>query len=146
MDYQSYYQSIIKPFFAPPEWVFGLAWGIIYPLMIVALIYLIYLVFKNQLPKSFLYVYIVNIIANLLFTPLQLSVGSTFLATLDILIVLGTLVYLEYKFYKHSKIIFLLLLPYLFWGAFALTRSLCFWHAEKVAKVKKRARSVLLAR
>jgi translocator protein len=119
MDYSEYYQSIIKPFFAPPEWLFGLAWGTIYPLMLIAIFYLIYLVAKNRLPKMLLYVYVINIIANLLFTPLQLSVQSTILATLDILIVLGTLIYLEFKFWRESKIIFLLLLPYLLWGAFA---------------------------
>lgn len=119
MDYQTYYQSITKPFFAPPEWVFGLAWGIIYPLMALALVYLIYLVVKKQVPSSLLLLYGANILANLAFTPIQLSLGNTLLATLDILVVLGTLGALLYKIYPKSKLIFILLVPYLLWGTFA---------------------------
>jgi len=119
VEYQTYYNLITKPFFAPPGWVFGLAWGIIYPLVAVALIYLIYLVVKKRVPSLLLWIYTINIAANLLFTPIQLSLGSTPLATLDILIVLGTLAYFEFKVWKHSKFIFYLLIPYLLWGTFA---------------------------
>ncbi len=61
----------------------------------------------------------VNIVANLLFTPLQLNYADAIYATLDIVVVLGTLLYLQFEFYKQNKIIFFLLLPYLLWGAFA---------------------------
>jgi len=88
-------------------------------LMIIALIYLIYMVVKKQVPGTLLAVYIVNIIANLLFTPIQLVLQNTWLATLDILVVLGTLAYLLYKIWPKSKITFALLAPYLLWGTFA---------------------------
>jgi len=118
-DYSAYYQSIAKPFFAPPEWAFGLAWGAIYPLIAVAFIYLIYLLYKKRAPAYLLYVFLVNLAANIAFTPIQLGLQNTLLATVDIYIVLGTLAFFEYKIYKRSKLIFFLLLPYLLWGAFA---------------------------
>jgi len=118
-DYNTYYTSIIKPFFAPPEWVFGLAWGIIYPLIIIAFIYTLYLLWKKRVSLALFLVFVINIIANIAFTPLQLVVQSTALATLDILVVLGTLVYLEWRMVRQSKIVFWLLVPYLLWGAFA---------------------------
>ncbi len=119
MDYSTYYTSIAKPFFAPPEWVFGLAWGIIYPLIVIAGVYLLYLVFKRIVPTSLLLVFGVNIVANLLFTPIQLTLQNNLLATIDILVVLGTLAYLQYKIFSLSKVIFILFLPYLLWGSFA---------------------------
>ncbi|MEX1120281.1 MAG: TspO/MBR family protein [Candidatus Paceibacterota bacterium] len=119
MDYQTYYQSITKPFFAPPDWVFGVAWGIIYPLMALALVYLLYLVLKRRVSGNLLLLYAVNILANLAFTPIQLVLGNQFLATVDILVVLGTLSALLYKIYPQSKIVVVLLAPYFFWGAFA---------------------------
>jgi len=118
-DYANYYQSIVKPFFAPPEWVFGLAWGIIYPLIAIAFIYFVYLLYSGRTTRALLWVFLVNVVANLAFTPIQLGLQSTALATVDILIVLGTLVFFEYKIYRQSKIIFYLLVPYLLWGSFA---------------------------
>jgi len=122
--YQEFYQAIEKPFFAPPEWLFGLAWGIIYPLTTVAFIYLCVLVIRNKAPKSLLWVLIANLIANLLFTPIQLGLAALWPASLDILVVLGTLAVFEWKIRRYSKIIFFLLLPYLLWGAFATVLQL----------------------
>lgn len=118
-NYSEFYQNINLPFFAPPEWLFGLAWGIIYPLIFFALAYLLYLVLKKQAPFYLLSIFVINIIANLLFTPLLLKLGSFFWATVDIWIVLVTLAFLEFKVYKNSKLVFWLLLPYLIWGSFA---------------------------
>ncbi len=117
--YPEFYQTIDKPFFAPPEWVFGIAWGGIYPLIAIALFYLAYLTFKRRVPRALILVFLVNLAANFLFTPLQLGLESLWPATIDILLILGTLLYLEYRVFRYSKLVFVLLLPYLLWGAFA---------------------------
>lgn len=118
-NYSQYYQNLIKPDFAPPEWVFGFAWGIIYPLMAVAFVYIALLVQKGKLPKKALWIYIVNIFFNLLFTPIQFGLQNNLLSAIDILIVVGTLFYLQVILFKKSKLSFILLLPYLLWGTFA---------------------------
>jgi len=110
-DYSVYYQSIAKPFFAPPEWMFGLAWGIIYPLIAVAFVYFLYLLYRQRVSCVLLYILLANLIANVLFTPILLDVGSMNLAVLDLLVVVGTLMYFEYKIYSRSKIIFLFYTP-----------------------------------
>ncbi len=117
--YQEFYQSISKPFFAPPGWAFGLAWGIIYPLIAIAFVYLVYLVLKKKAPGGLLWVFAINLAANFLFTPVQLGLKALWPASLDILVVLGTLLFLEYKVIRYSKLVFYLLLPYILWGAFA---------------------------
>lgn len=122
--YPEFYQSIEKPFFAPPEWAFGLAWGIIYPLIGIAFVYLAYLTWKKRVPASLIAVFAVNLIANFLFTPIQLGLAPLWPASIDILVILGTLLYLEWKLWRRSKILFLLLLPYLLWGAFATVLQL----------------------
>ena len=60
-----------------------------------------------------------NLAANFLFTPVQLGLKALWPASLDILVVLGTLLFLEYKVIRYSKLVFYLLLPYILWGAFA---------------------------
>jgi len=118
-DYQTYYSEIIKPFFAPEPWVFGLAWGIIYPLIAIAAVLMFFAWHKKELSVKLLYVFIVNMLANFAFTPLQLGFPEAPWATLDIFLVLVTLSYLEFHFWKNHKLIFFLLLPYLLWGGFA---------------------------
>ncbi|PIR88340.1 MAG: tryptophan-rich sensory protein [Candidatus Harrisonbacteria bacterium CG10_big_fil_rev_8_21_14_0_10_44_23] len=117
--YQTFYSSIIKPFFSPPSWLFGLAWSIIYPLIMAAGIYLVYLTIKKRLPAYFVVLFAINIIANLLFTPIQLGLTALWPATIDILVVLLSLAAIEIKIYRYSKTIFWLFIPYLLWGAFA---------------------------
>jgi len=118
-SYQAYYASIEKPFFAPPEWVFGLAWGIIYPLIAVAFICLVYLAMRSRASWWLVALFFANIVANLLFTPFQLLFPSAPWATLDILIVLGTLIALVWLSWRYSKAVVFLLVPYLLWSAFA---------------------------
>ena len=124
MDYQTYYASIEKPFFAPEPWVFGLAWGIIYPLIAIAFIYAIHLAHKRDLSWSIIGLFAVNMAANFAFTPLQLQYPSEIYATLDIVLVVGTLAVLEYVFWKRNKLLFVLLFPYLAWGVFATVLQL----------------------
>ncbi|HXK40305.1 MAG TPA: TspO/MBR family protein [Candidatus Paceibacterota bacterium] len=119
LDYLPFYESIIKPSFAPEPWVFGLAWGIIYPLILAALIYLCILVHRHRAPKRLLWVFIGNIIANLLFTPVQLGLPSLWPASLLLLFILATLIYVEWYAWQYSKVVFALLVPYLLWGTFA---------------------------
>ncbi len=47
-NYSTYYADIAKPFFAPEPWVFGAAWGIIYPLIVIAGCYTAYLFYKKK--------------------------------------------------------------------------------------------------
>ncbi len=121
MDYSTYYEAITKPFFAPEPWVFGLAWGIIYPLIIIAAAYTAFLLTRKALQQRALIasLFVVNILANLAFTPLQLRFQDAWYATADIVLVLVTLAALQVLFWQQNKVLFLLLLPYLLWGGFA---------------------------
>ena len=117
--YAEFYQSVQLPPFAPPSWAFGLAWGIIYPLIGIAGVYLLYLTVKKRVPAYLIVLFALNLAANLLFTPIQLGLKPLWPASLDILIILGTLIALEITLWRYSRLIFWLLVPYLLWGAFA---------------------------
>lgn len=117
--YQEFYLNIQKPFFAPLAWVFGFAWGIIYPLIAIAFVYFLYLLWKRKAPGNLLWIFLVNLAANFLFTPIQLGLKSFWPASLDIILIVGTLAFFEFRIWKYSKFIFILLSPYLLWGIFA---------------------------
>jgi tryptophan-rich sensory protein len=118
-----------KPFFAPEPWVFGFMWGIIYPLILIAFVMVIWKTYKEQLAFDALLVFTLNILANLLFTPLQLQYPDALWATLDILLVLVTLAYLQFGFWRAKEYaLFGLLTPYLLWGAFATVLQMTIYY------------------
>lgn len=119
-DYGVWYNALALPFFAPPQWAFSVAWGIIYPLIAIALVLTWVKVRRGEVPHSLLWLFFLNMGANLIFTWVQFGLRSNVLAALDILVIVGTLALFQYRIYAHSKTIFWLLVPYLLWGAFAL--------------------------
>lgn len=115
----SWYQSLKKPFFAPPSWVFGTAWGILYPIIIVSFSYVFYQVFKKKIPTRVATPFIINLFANLIFSPIQFGLQNNLLAAFDITIVIITLIWAIKEIYPHSKVVALAQIPYLLWGLFA---------------------------
>lgn len=122
--YAEFYQSVALPSWAPPEWLFGVAWGIIYPLFIAATIYIAYRVWKRSASAAMVWALIVNWVANVLFTPIQLGLTLLWPASLDILVVLGSLGYVQWHAWRRMRIVFWLLAPYLAWGIFATALQL----------------------
>lgn len=119
LAYRDWYASLEKPFFAPPEWLFGVAWGVIYPLIIFAFLWTLAKWRKGELSGAFVLVFVANIITNLLFTPLLLVTRNNTVGFVSILAVLGTLLLLQVWAWKRSKVVFWALTPYLLWGSFA---------------------------
>lgn len=115
-----WYTALEKPFFAPPPEVFGIAWGIIYPLIFIALLVTLYGYLRQcTVRRSTLGVFALNLVGNVLFMPVQLGLGNQWISFALILFILGTLLYLEYRLYKESRTAFWLLVPYVLWGTFA---------------------------
>lgn len=120
LTYRVWYEALEKPFFAPPAEAFGIAWGIIYPLIFIAFIIAVYhLVQTRTVTQGTLAVFCTNIVCNLAFSPIQLVLKSNALSSGLIIIILGTLLYLEYRLWKESQLAFWLLIPYVLWGTYA---------------------------
>lgn len=119
MAYRTWYLSLEQPFFAPPPATFGIAWGIIYPLMAIAFLWTLYLWRKGRLPQSFVVLFGINILLNLSFSPVLLATQNNIYISATIVLVLSTLLWLQVWAWKRARGIFWLLLPYLLWGTFA---------------------------
>jgi len=122
--YQEFYRSIHLPVWAPPQWLFGVAWGIIYPLFIVTTILTVWRAARGTVPWMMVWLLAVNWAANLLFTPIQLGLKPYWPASLDILVVLTTLAAFQYLAWQQFRPAFWMMLPYLAWGAFATVLQL----------------------
>ena len=118
-DYAVYYNSLEKPFFSPPDFVFGLAWGIIYPLIGLAAVWMFYLAVKNKIDQKLIMLFVMNMIGNIMFSPIQFILQNNILASFCILYVFATLSWFQMLAIKQSKLLFILMLPYWIWIIFA---------------------------
>lgn len=115
----SWYQSLNKPFFAPPSWVFGAVWSILYPIIFISFGYTFYQVFRNKYPRKIAIPFALNLIFNFAFSSIQFGLQNNILAAFDISLVITTLVWAIKAIYPYSKRIAFVQVPYLIWGLFA---------------------------
>ncbi|HEX2792615.1 MAG TPA: TspO/MBR family protein [Candidatus Paceibacterota bacterium] len=122
--YRDWYASLEKPFFAPPAWLFGIAWGCVYPLIAIAFALTLFLWRKKRVSSLFVLLFAANIAANLTFSPTVLALASNAANALHILVVFGTLVPLVAVAWRDARLVFWLLVPYLLWSAYATALQL----------------------
>lgn len=115
----SWYQTLIKPGWAPPSYLFSPVWTILYILIAISYGTVFWKIYKRKLPATISLPFILNLIFNLMFTPIQFGFRNNYLAAVDIILVLITLVWIFVLMYDKIKWIALMQLPYLFWVAFA---------------------------
>lgn len=115
----SWYSSLIKPTWAPPSWLFGPAWSVLYILIAISFGTVFYKFLNKQLPFVIAIPFILNLIFNLSFTYFQFGLKSNILAAIDIALVLGTLIWAMVVIWPHFKWIVFINIPYLLWVSFA---------------------------
>ena len=115
----NWYQQLIRPEWAPPAWLFGPVWTFLYIIIAITYGYAAKLFFTGKIPFLVFLPFILNLIFNLIFTPIQFGLKNNLLATIDILLVLWTLVWLIIAIYPHAKWISYANVPYLIWVLFA---------------------------
>jgi translocator protein len=121
------YSNFIRPDWAPPSWVFGPVWSVLYTIIFISFGVIFYKSFKKQISFSVALPFILNLIFNFLFTPIQFGLKNNFLASIDILLVVGTLVWGMWVVCKKApklKWAVYANIPYLLWGLFATVLQL----------------------
>lgn len=124
METYTWYQTLIKPTWAPPSWVFGPVWSGLYAIIAVSFGYVAYLYFKGTIPFVVLLPFILNLLFNFAFTPLQFGLRNNILASLDILLILGTLAWALYAIHAHASWVAYINIPYFAWVSFATVLQL----------------------
>lgn len=120
----TWYQTLVKPVWAPPSWLFGPVWTALYAVIAVTFGTVFWKAFKGQLPWSVAVPFALNLVFNFAFTPLQFGLRSNPLAAIDILLVLATLVWALVAVWPHARWIVYANLPYLLWVMFATVLQL----------------------
>ena len=120
----TWYQTLQKPSFSPPNWVFGPVWTALYFLMGVSA-YLIWIKgFKKKNVKNALGFFIGQLTLNFLWSILFFGLHSPLLGLIDIIILWLLIITSIFKFYSISKTAAYLLIPYFLWVSFATILNL----------------------
>lgn len=117
----NWYQTIKKPSWAPAENVFGQVWGILYPIIFAANLWVLILVSSGKINWKVALPFWVNLFFNFLFTPIQFGLRNNLLALIDIILILATGIWAVVAIWPHNKIIALMFAPYMIWVAIATT-------------------------
>lgn len=113
----SFYEGLAKPAFAPPGWVFPIAWTALYAMMALAM----WFVLRTQAQDRFILLglYIAQLAVNLLWPYLFFTRQALGLAFFWLVLLWALAAIMLQQFFKVSRIAGYLLIPYQLWLTFA---------------------------
>ncbi len=115
----TWYANLNKPFFAPPNWIFGLVWTLLYLMMGVAFFLIWRQGFAKKKVKAAGQFFLAQLALNFLWSPVFFGLRAPLLGLLVIVAMWVLIVLTIGKFRPLSSLAFYLLLPYLAWVSFA---------------------------
>lgn len=119
MNTYSWYQQLIRPFWAPPSWLFGPAWTVLYILIAISFGKVMQLFLQKKISFMVLLPFLLNLFFNFIFTYIQFELKNNLLASVDISLVLITLIWATVSIYPYFSWIAYMQTPYLLWVSFA---------------------------
>lgn len=130
MTWIEWYNSLVKPSWTPEPSTIGMIWQIIYPIILVTFGFVFVQSMRRKMPWKVALPFGINLLANLVFTPIQFGLRNLPLAAVDILLVWATILWMMAAVWKHSKWVAAAQVPYLVWVSIAtiLQLSITIWN------------------
>ncbi|MDD5163186.1 MAG: tryptophan-rich sensory protein [Candidatus ainarchaeum sp.] len=119
----AWYAALQKPFFSPPNWLFGPVWTILFALMGISL----YLALEKGLTKKAIVFFGIQLILNLAWSILFFGFHSPMIAFAEIIFLWIAIAATILEFRKTSQKAAWLLTPYILWVSFAAILNYAVW-------------------
>ena len=119
MDWMTWYNGLNKPEWTPAPKTIGTIWQILYPVIIVSFGYVFLQAYKGKVSWYVALPFAINLVANILFTPIQFGMRNMPLAAFDIVIVWGTIIWSMASIWPYSLWVMLAQIPYFVWVSIA---------------------------
>lgn len=128
----TWYPTLVKPVFNPPNWVFAPVWTALYIMMGVAggLVWNQIEVQPELVKKGFLF-FIIQLGLNALWSYLFFGLHNPFLALIEVILLLLMIFETYVIFKKVDRIAGMLMVPYLAWVTFATILNASIWWLNK---------------
>jgi len=124
MDWMTWYNGLAKPSWTPAPATIGLIWQILYPIIFVTFGFVFIRTFRGKVSWIVALPFVINLVANLIFTPIQFGLRNLPLAAIDILVVWGTIIWLIVAIWPHYRWVSLAQIPYFVWVSLAMVLQL----------------------
>ena len=124
MTWLDWYNSLIKPNWTPAPATIGLIWQILYPIILGSFGCVFVQAIRKKVPSLVALPFAINLVANLIFTPIQFGMRNLPLAAVDILIVWATIIWMVVAVWRHYRWVAVAQVPYFVWVSIATVLQL----------------------
>ena len=121
-----YAQSVVKPPFAPPGWVFPVVWSFLYALMGIGAAR-VSLTAPSKARSLGLNLFVVQLVVNFFWSPIFFNAEAYGFAFLWLLLLWGLVLWMTLAFRKADPLAAKLQVPYLLWLTFAAYLNFGVW-------------------
>jgi tryptophan-rich sensory protein len=139
MESKEWYSQTKKPKWSPPSWLFGPVWSILYIFIFISFGYVFVRVYEGDMDVIVLLPFVLNILFNILFSPIQWKLRSNLLASIDIFLMIVTLVWIMVSIYNYYPWVTYMQMGYLLWICFAFVLQVTItrlnWDTEKLREL-----------
>ncbi len=115
----NWYSTIKKPSWAPPAWVFWPVWTVLYILIAISFGKVLLLAGGHEISFIIVLPFILNLMFNFTFTPLQFGLKNNILSAIDIVLIRWTILWSMIAIYVYLPRITYMQIPYLIWVSIA---------------------------
>jgi translocator protein len=126
---RDFYAGLVTPTWAPPGWLFGPVWTVLYIMMAVAA-WLVWRAVGWAGAPVALWLFVIQLVVNAAWSWVFFAWRRGALAFATIVLLLGLIVATMIAFARVRWLAAVLLLPYLGWVAFASALTLVLWRAN----------------
>ena len=119
MNFRTWYDQLGKPAWTPSPRAISIIWTILYPIILVSFGFVFYQWYRGAVPRIVALPFIINLVANILFMPIFAGLRSQWLATADIVVVLGTMIWIMQSIWPQYRWVAIAQVPYLIWVSIA---------------------------
>lgn len=123
----TWYATLAKPSYAPPNWIFGPVWTTLYALMGTAAFFVWEERFHMTHAARGIRWYWIQLLLNGIWTPIFFGLQNMGLALIVIVLLWLAIIKTMYEFWKVKRFSAFLLLPYLAWVSFATVLNYSLW-------------------
>jgi tryptophan-rich sensory protein len=123
----TWYASLKRPSFAPPNWVFLPVWITLFVLMGVSLYLVWRMLSRGQKVRTALILFAVQLVLNMLWSILFFGLQSPFAAFIEIVVLWMAILLTIIAFIRVSTAAAVLMIPYILWVSFAAVLNFFFW-------------------
>ena len=124
MNWLDWYNSLAKPSWTPGPATIGLIWQILYPIILVSFGFVFVQAIRKKLPWKVAAPFAINLVSNLIFTPIQFGMRNLPLASVDILVVWATIIWMMVAVWPKYRWVAVAQGPYFVWVSIATVLQL----------------------